>query len=144
VCNEPDSFNSAVKSEHARQWESAMKSEYDSIMRNETWILTELPPGRKPIGYKLKHNQDGNVSRYKAPLVAKGFHQTHGVGYDAPCICSSICCSCKVHDCPYCVRYISLELHQMEGFVQTGQEHSVNLQTSKVIIRLKASFNILI
>ena len=30
----------------------AMKSELDSIEKNETWILTELPAGHRPIGLK--------------------------------------------------------------------------------------------
>lgn len=29
--------------------------------------------------YKIKYNPDGSVSRYKAKLVAKGYHQTAGV-----------------------------------------------------------------
>ena len=32
--------------------------------------------------YKVKYNTDGLVNRYKAQLVAKGYVQQHGVGYD--------------------------------------------------------------
>ena len=45
-----------------------------------------LPKGKKPIGckwvYKVKHNSDGSVSKYKARLNVKGFAQTHGIDYD--------------------------------------------------------------
>ena len=31
---------------------------------------------------RIKYNLDGNVSRYKARLVVKGFHQTQGLDYN--------------------------------------------------------------
>lgn len=42
-----------------------MRSEIDSIERNQTWKLTTLPEGFKAIGvkwvYKTKLNEDGEV-----------------------------------------------------------------------------------
>ena len=32
--------------------------------------------------FKLKHNSDGSISRYRARLVAKGFHQQYGVDFE--------------------------------------------------------------
>jgi len=62
-----------------------MKLEIQSIERNNTWELTELPIGAKTIGvkwiYKTKLNEEGNVKKCKARLVAKGYSQTTGMDY---------------------------------------------------------------
>lgn len=40
-------------------------------------------PAQNVVGcrwvFKLKHNSDGSISRYKPRLVAKGFHQQYGI-----------------------------------------------------------------
>ena len=55
-----------------------------ALEANNTWTLTPLPTGKKPIGckwvYKVKYKTDGSIERYKAKLVAKGFTQK-GVDY---------------------------------------------------------------
>ncbi|XP_027903718.1 uncharacterized protein LOC114163612 [Vigna unguiculata] len=67
------------------KWMKAMKEEIESIKRNHTWELTELPAGKKPITlkwvYKSKINPQGEVVRYKAELVGKGFLQQAGINY---------------------------------------------------------------
>ena len=69
-----------------KEWMEAMKEEYDSIMKNETWELTELPKNKVPIGskwlYKTKFNADGSIDKYKARLVAKGYSQKEGIYYE--------------------------------------------------------------
>lgn len=80
--SEPTSVAAALK--HP-QWKAAMQAEYDALLKNQTWSLVSLPPGRKPIGckwvFKLKQNADGSLNRYKARLVAKGFHQKPGFDF---------------------------------------------------------------
>lgn len=56
------------------------------MIYNNPWTLTELPKGRKAIRYKwvyrTKLDTNGNLGRYKARLVIKGFSQRKGVDYD--------------------------------------------------------------
>ena len=83
---EPKSSEEALTTEHAKQWRAAADSEYESLMKNETWKLVELPSGRKPIGcrwvFKVKYDYYGKVERFKAHLVAKGYAQKYGIDYD--------------------------------------------------------------
>ena len=55
----------------------AMKSEIGSMYENKVWTLVDLPDVRRPIVnkwiFKKKTDTDGNVTVYKALLVAKGF-----------------------------------------------------------------------
>ena len=44
---EPMNFDEA--NEHD-EWRHAMEEEYESIMKNNTWELTEFPKHKKPIG----------------------------------------------------------------------------------------------
>jgi len=69
-----------------REWRQAMQAEFEAIEKNQTWELTELPPGHKPIGlkwvYKVKRDNEGKILKYKARLVAKGYVQRQGVDFD--------------------------------------------------------------
>ncbi|XP_019190296.1 PREDICTED: uncharacterized protein LOC109184713 [Ipomoea nil] len=62
-----------------------MRAEIQALQDNNTWVLTELPPGKNPIGckwvYKVKLKADGSIERYKARLVAKGYTKQLGVDY---------------------------------------------------------------
>jgi hypothetical protein len=55
------------------------------LEENNTWVVTDLPPNKHPIGckwvYKVKHKSDGSVERYKARLVAKGYTQCEGLDF---------------------------------------------------------------
>ncbi|KAJ0454406.1 putative RNA-directed DNA polymerase [Helianthus annuus] len=79
---EPSSYNEAIKDP---RWIEAMNCEMEALNRNNTWVVVDLPKGRKPIGckwvYKIKYKANGEIERYKARLVAKGFNQKEGVDF---------------------------------------------------------------
>ena len=60
------------------QWESTMKDEMDSLLKNKTWVLCKFPTGKKALQnkwvYRLKE-EDGGKKILKARLVVKGFAQ---------------------------------------------------------------------
>ena len=83
--NEPSSYFEAISSPDALLWKEAIKIELDSILKNQTWELVDLPSGAKPIGhkwiFKRKYFPDGSIEKYKARLVAKGFSQKQNIYY---------------------------------------------------------------
>ena len=70
----------------ANLWKAAADVEMDSILKNETWDLVDLPPGKTAIGskwvFKTKTNADGSINKHKARLVAQGYAQQHGIDYE--------------------------------------------------------------
>lgn len=72
--DEPVTYKQAVKD---KNWRLVMNKEIESIEKNSTWRLTELPVGHKVIGlkwiYKIKKDASGNTVKYKARLVTKGY-----------------------------------------------------------------------
>lgn len=63
-----------------------MLEEYNSLIKIETWELVQPPAGRTPVSckwvFKLKLDKTGQVSRYKARLVARGLSQKYKIDYD--------------------------------------------------------------
>ena len=80
---DPLYFDEAIKED---KWIKAMDEEIDSIERNNTWELMDLPKGKECIGvkwvYKTKFDAKGEIVKHKARLVAKGFSQQYGVDYN--------------------------------------------------------------
>ena len=64
----------------------ATDGDFNPLIENKTWKLVELPPDRKAREckwvFKLKHDVDGRVERFKAHLVTKGYAQKYGIDYD--------------------------------------------------------------
>ena len=62
-----------------------MREEMNSLWKNDTYELIELPKGRKALKnkwvFKLK-NEDKKLLKYKARLVVKGFGQKQGIDFD--------------------------------------------------------------
>ncbi|GJZ98080.1 zinc finger, CCHC-type containing protein, partial [Tanacetum coccineum] len=62
---DPRTLSEAMASRDVAFWKEAVQSEIDSIMHNDTWELTDLPPGCKALGckwiLKRKMKVDGSI-----------------------------------------------------------------------------------
>ncbi|KAG7527831.1 Integrase catalytic core [Arabidopsis thaliana x Arabidopsis arenosa] len=74
----------AVSIEH-QVWRDAIAAERQAMEHNHTWEEGELPKGKKAVTSKwvftIKYKSNGDIERYKARLVARGFTQTYGEDY---------------------------------------------------------------
>jgi hypothetical protein len=66
--------------------QAAMQEEIDSVKRNQTWELADMPQGHRAITlkwvYKLKRNKAGDIVKHKARLVVRGFVQQEGIDFN--------------------------------------------------------------
>jgi len=62
-----------------------MAEEFHAFLKNGTWTLVPPQTSMKIVGckwvFRTKRKVDGSIDRYKACLVAKGFHQQSGIDY---------------------------------------------------------------
>ena len=74
-----------MASPEAPHWKEAVARELDSIVKHDTWEEEDLPKGRIPLDcrwiFTKKYDKDGNVIRYKARLVVKGYKQKAGIDF---------------------------------------------------------------
>ncbi|KAG8488952.1 hypothetical protein CXB51_016966 [Gossypium anomalum] len=93
-----------------------MKDEYKSMQDNKVWELVPLPEGAKPIGckwiFKTKKDANGNVERYKARLIAKGYTQKEGIDFTETF--SPVSSKDSFRIIMALVAHFDLELHQMD------------------------------
>nr|GEY36678.1 zinc finger, CCHC-type [Tanacetum cinerariifolium] len=79
--NDPVSINIIIESRD----KEAIDDEIGLIMENNTWVLSDLPPGCKPLGckwiFKRKMQVDGTIDKFKARLVIQSFRQKEGIDY---------------------------------------------------------------
>lgn len=84
--NEPQSYKQAMEGDNSKEWTDAMKEEYESLIKNNTWKLVDRPNGQSIVSnrwiFKIKRKSDDSIDRFKARLVARGFTQEYGVDYD--------------------------------------------------------------
>ncbi|XP_070037098.1 uncharacterized mitochondrial protein AtMg00820-like [Nicotiana tomentosiformis] len=78
----PQTFKEAVKDE---RWVEYMKQEIKTLEENKTWEVVTLPKGKNIVDskwvYKIKYQANGEVERFKARLVTKGYSQREGLDY---------------------------------------------------------------
>jgi hypothetical protein len=65
-----------------KQWKVNMRL----VIKNKTWKIVDCPPNVKPIGckwvYRIKYKENGEIDKFKARLVEKGFSQKEGIDYE--------------------------------------------------------------
>ena len=97
VIKDPVTYEEAMSRNDAVYWKKAYAEELEAFVKQELFSTVLKPVGRKVIGYKwvfkTKLNEDGQVERYKAQLIAQGFLQIPGIDFDetfAPVTCYQI------------------------------------------------------
>jgi hypothetical protein len=79
----PQSYNEAVNDpEYQEQWRAAIQEEINSLKSNNTWKEERLPKDANTVSTKwvftVKLTVNGEIERFKARLVARGFSQVQG------------------------------------------------------------------
>jgi transposase InsO family protein len=81
----PKNMREARASPQWQFWQFAMQEEKDSLDANNTMEYVRRPVGRRVIPvhwiFSLKTDSHGNITRFKARLVAQGCRQISGVDY---------------------------------------------------------------
>lgn len=81
----PQTYQEAMESPQKEEWSEAIKEELMALEENETWSKVENS-GQRTLTTKwvfaIKKDENGQVSRYKARLCARGFSQIKGVDYE--------------------------------------------------------------
>ncbi|KAK2428435.1 putative mitochondrial protein [Trifolium repens] len=79
---EPKTTNEALSDD---AWIVAMEEELNQFKRNDVWDLVPKPKHKNIIGtkwvYRNKLNEQGEVTRNKARLVAQGYSQQEGIDF---------------------------------------------------------------
>lgn len=87
--NAPTTYKKAMASPMAHHWKEAMTKEYETLKDMRVFKIVERKPNQRDRDilsgrWVFAHKTDsfGNIIRYKARFVAKGFQQVHGRDYD--------------------------------------------------------------
>ncbi|KAH9138471.1 hypothetical protein AeRB84_017219 [Aphanomyces euteiches] len=85
ITKDPQTVKEALNGQYAAEWTAAMKAEIDSLVANGTWILVDKPRGINLVTnkwvFRVKLNSKGEIDKFKARLVVRGFTQKYGVDF---------------------------------------------------------------
>lgn len=83
---DPTSYKESMSRPDSDKWLAAMKEELKSLKECGVWSLVNKPTGKNIVSnrwvYRIKREPCGNIERYRARLVARGFSQIPGVDYN--------------------------------------------------------------
>ena len=115
-----------------------MEYEMKSMSSNDVWDLEDIPKGAKTVGckwvYKTTYDSNGNVEKYKARLLAKGFTQREGVDYNETF--SPVSCKDSFRIIMALVAHFDLELHQMDvktAFLNGDLKENVYMKQPRIL-----------
>jgi len=82
----PNTFDEIKFREDRSFWEKAIQDELNSHFQNNTWSLVHKPENKNIVDcrwvFSIKQDEFGNLVKYKARLVARGFTQEYMTDYD--------------------------------------------------------------
>ena len=84
--NKPNTLNKALgRTNKSHDWFNATEAELTQIEKLNTWDIVDAPKDANVVKsryvFRYKRDAAGNVIKYKAQLVAKGYTQVYGVDY---------------------------------------------------------------
>ena len=143
----PGTFKEAMASPDREQWRKAVSCEMTSLQDHNVWDLVPLPKGQNVVGckwiFKKKMNENGDIERFKARLVAQGYSQRYGLDYDgtfspvvrAESVRALVAVAARknflMHQMDISTAFLNgnlledVYMRQPEGFVKAGQENLV-------------------
>lgn len=83
--DDPNSYSEAMKRKDKDLWLQAMKEELGALRKNDVWKLVDRPNGNIVSNrwvLRIKRKPNGQIDRYRARLVARGFSQIYGLDYN--------------------------------------------------------------
>nr|GEW50801.1 zinc finger, CCHC-type [Tanacetum cinerariifolium] len=144
---DPRTYDEAMQSRDAAFWKEAIDDEIGSIIKNNTWVLSDLPLGCKPVAckwiFKRKMKVDGIIDKFKARLVIQSFRQKERIDYidtyaRVACIITIILLldlaaihNLVTHQMDVKIVFVygdldeKVHMKQPKGFVMQGNEHKV-------------------
>jgi hypothetical protein len=82
---EPKTLEQAMNSHQWHQWKQAIQEEYESLIENKTWVEQACPSNRESLSgkwvFRIKRGAQGEILRYKARWVVRGFEQKEGLDF---------------------------------------------------------------
>lgn len=142
---EPLTVEEALRSADASQWKAAIDSELSSLRKHGTWEVVRQLEGVKTLStrfvFNRKRSETGEVIRYKARLVVRGFLQGNVDQTFAPVVDFATVRTCLtvVVQSGYCIQQIDVctaFLHGNNGEVYIKAPTGLNLCEQGQVLKL--------
>ena len=79
----PKSYKQAMRGDFRKYWEQAVATEVQNLLSHKVFEWVAKPVDKRLIdsnwAWKIKTNDQGQISKFKARLVARGFRQVYGI-----------------------------------------------------------------